>query len=62
MVAGKELGTVLAAALRLGKQSDVVGMNWLKSVALNLSQRFWLRQGEGLLFLLLIPVEVAMGA
>lgn len=52
---------VLAAAPGLGEQSNVVGMNWFKSVALNLSQRFWLRQGEGLLFLLLISMAVAMG-
>lgn len=61
-VAGEELGMVLAAALGLGEQSDIVGVNWLKAVALNLSQRFWLRRGEGLLFLLLIPMKVATGA
>lgn len=43
---------VLGAALGLGQQRDIVGMNWLKSVALNLSQRIWPGQGEGLLFLL----------
>lgn len=61
-VASEELGTVPAAALGLGEQSDIVGMSWLESVALDLSQRPWPRQGEGLLFLLLIPMEEAVGA
>lgn len=48
-------GWSLAAALGLGEQSDIVGVNWLKAVALNLSQRFWLRWGKVFSFFCLSP-------